>query len=120
MDTEELLIVVGILIAIAALLIPGQHLSGTFCEGQSGRLGDYYVSVANGYLRVSASTGNVFVAWKDHVIQKRAWIDYTYSNSTGCYTVEVSYKGPGYLLTFAGGLSLVGGVFFYMTFLKYR
>jgi len=120
MDAEETLLIVGIIIAIAALVLPGQRVTGTFCEGQSGRLGDYYVNVAGGFLRVSASTGDVFVAWRDRVVQKSVWIDYTYSNSTGCYTVEIRYKGPGYLLAFAGGLSLAGGAFFYMAFLKYR
>ncbi len=120
MDTEEALLIAGILIAIAALLLPGQSVRRTFCGGQSGRLGDYYVNVADGFLRVSASTGDVFVAWRDRIILRKVGLEYTYSDSTGCYTVEIRYKGPGYLLAFAGGLSLAGGAFFYMAFLKYR
>ncbi len=120
MDIEEALLIAGILIAVAALILPGQSVRGTFCEGQSGRLGDYRVNVADGFLRVSASTGDVFVAWRDRVILRKVGLEYTYSNSTGCYTVEIRYKGPGYLLAFAGGLSLAGGAFFYMAFLKYR
>ncbi len=120
MDAEELLMVAGIAIALATLLMPGQQLSGTFCDGQSGRLGDYVVSVSGGYLRVSSQSGDVFVAWKDMPILRKVWLDYTYFEDGDCYTVEIRYKGVHYIYAFAAGLSLTGGAFFYMAFLKYR
>ena len=120
MDIEEALLIAGILIAIAALLLPGQSMGGTFCEGQSGRLGDYQVSVSDGYLRVSSQSGDIFVAWRDRVILRKVGLDYAYSGDEDCYTVRIRYKGTGYTYAFAAGLSLAGGAFFYIAFLKYR
>ncbi len=120
MDTEELLMIVGIAITLATLLLPGQQLSGTFCEGQSGRLGDYRVSVSDGYLMVSSQSGDVFVAWRGRIILRKVGLDYAYSGDEDCYTVRIRYKGAEYTYAFATGLSLAGGAFFYMAFLKYR
>ncbi|NJF24844.1 hypothetical protein [Thermococcus sp. Bubb.Bath] len=120
MEAEEYLLLLGLALAVLALVYPGQTLSGKFCEGSHGKLGDYYVSVSDGFLRVSGEGGDAFVAYGKNVILRRIPLDYSYLPDSGCYNVKIRYKGQAFLYVFAGGLALAGGAFFYMAFLKYR
>lgn len=120
MEAEEYLLLLGLALAVLALVFPGQTLSGEFCEGSYGKLGDYYVSVSGGFLRVSAVSGDVFIAHGQNVILKRAPIEYSYLPDSGCYILKIRYKGGTSLYAFAAGLVLAGGAFFYMAFLRYR
>ncbi|WP_048148897.1 hypothetical protein [Palaeococcus ferrophilus] len=117
MEREEYAFVLGLLLILAALAYPPQHLMGTFCEGESGRLGDYTVSVSNGFLRV-VSGEELFVARKSEVLLEKVPLDYNHSD--GCYTLQVTRKPETALYLFALGAVMVGGFFYYVAFLKYR
>ncbi|ASJ07113.1 hypothetical protein [Thermococcus pacificus] len=120
MDAEEYVLVTGLLLMVLAFLLPGQLVKGTFCDGSYGKLGVYTVSVSNGYLKVSAGTGDVLLVHGDKVLLRRADIKYRYSSETGCYTLAVRQKREISLYGFVLGAVLAGGAVFYMLFLKYR
>lgn len=117
MEREEYVFIVGLLLMLAALAYPPQQLAGTFCEGERGRLGDYTVSVSNGFLRVVAGE-ELFVARKGEVLLEKVPLEYAHSD--GCYTLQVARKPETALYLFALGAVMVGGFFYYIAFLKYR
>ncbi|WP_461863189.1 hypothetical protein [Thermococcus sp.] len=120
MEVEEYILVVGLLLMVLTLLLPGQLVKGTFCDGSYGKLGIYSISVSNGYLRVSAGTGDVLLAHRGTVLLRKASIKYSYSKATSCYTLAVRQKRKISFYGFVLGAVLAGGAVFYMLFLKYR
>ncbi|ASJ10719.1 hypothetical protein A3L12_05110 [Thermococcus sp. P6] len=118
MEREEYLIVLGVALLTFFFLFPNENLSGTFCEGDRGTLGDYYVSVQNGFLRVSSDGQEVFVARGESVILRKIQPDYSFSE--GCYTLNIRVKPKMTLYLFILGVGVIGIAFYYMAFLKYR
>lgn len=118
MDTEEYVLVLGLLLIVASLLYPSEAISGTFCEGSSGELGSYSVGVQNGFLRVYHRGEEALVAKGDRVLLKRENVEYSYSEN--CYRLVVKEKPEEALYIFVLGVVLIGVAFYYMLFLKYR
>ncbi|AIF68993.1 hypothetical protein PAP_02860 [Palaeococcus pacificus DY20341] len=118
MEKEEYLIILGVLLIVGFFLFPSENLSGMFCDGDRGTLGDYYISVQNGFLMVSSNSQELFVARGRNVILKKIELDYSFSN--GCYTLNVRRKPEEALYLFILGVVLIGMAFYYLAFLKYR
>ncbi|USS40066.1 hypothetical protein NF865_06900 [Thermococcus aggregans] len=118
METEEFIIVLGLLLILAFLLYPSETISQTFCEGSFGKLDSYDVSVRDGFLRVYYKGEEIFTAKGDQILVKKTNVDYSYSK--GCYQVSIKEKPEKALYIFIAGVVLIGAAFYYMAFLKYR
>lgn len=118
MEREEYLVILGILLVVGFFLFPSENLGGMFCDGDRGTLGNYYISVQNGFLRISSNGQELFVARGRSIILKRIELDYSFSN--GCYTLNIKIKPEEALYLFILGVALMGAAFYYIAFLKYR
>ena len=118
MEAEEYLIALGLLLIVVFFLYPSETLSGTFCEGNSGKLGSYDVGVRNGFLRIYYGGEEVFAAKNGHILVKKTNVEYSYSKN--CYRVSMKEKPESALYPFVGGVLLIGAAFYYVAFLKYR
>ncbi|WP_251948301.1 hypothetical protein [Thermococcus argininiproducens] len=60
MEIEEYLIVVGLLLILGFFIYPSETISKTFCEGSFGNIGNYEISIREGFLKVYHKGEEVF------------------------------------------------------------
>ncbi|ALV62330.1 putative membrane protein [Thermococcus sp. 2319x1] len=118
MEAEEYIIIFGLILIVAFFLFPSETISGTFCEGDYGKLSNYDVSVQNGFLKVYLKGEEIFTAKGERIFVRKA--DIKYSISDECYEVSIREKPEKALYLFVVGIILIGIAFYYIAFLRYR